>query len=83
MRGEGGETAITFLENALEVGRVAVVLAGQILTFQLWITHDQRAIGVDQVDAAAIAQALAHEQVFEIHQAHGRTHNTFELAVRP
>ncbi|MCY1414838.1 hypothetical protein D9M71_303000 [compost metagenome] len=79
--GAGGEVAALFIEDALEIGSLGVVAADQRVLRARWLAGKQLPVGVEQVDAAVVANVQALEQVTEVRQAQRTCCQTGELAI--
>ena len=82
MGGRGGcEAATAFAKNALEIGPLGIIGADQRVLRARGLAGQQLAVGIEQVDAAVIADVQALKQFAEVREAQGTHGQAGELAV--
>ncbi|MNC20294.1 hypothetical protein D3C75_682390 [compost metagenome] len=79
--GAGGEAAALLAENAFEIGPLGIVAADPRVLRAAGLASQQLAVGVEQVDAAVIANVQALEQLAEVRQAQCTRCQAGELAI--
>ncbi len=78
---ERGEVATLFAENTLEVGPLGIVGADQWVLRARGLAGEQLPVGIEQVDAAVVADVQALEQFAEVRQAQCPCRQPGEFAI--